>query len=377
MNKLIFVGYLLLLFGFTIFSYVFVDPNFLYLNNPFKNYQFDHRAIVTILYITFITLFFIFYFLFIKFYTENNLTVRNIKWLIGLTVVFLLFSYSAMLSHDIFNYVATAKVTYSYKENPYIVMPIEFVGDPILRFTHAANKIALYGPLWILLTSVPYAVGLGNYLVTMFVFKIFIAAFYIATVWLVQKISNNWLTIIIFALNPLVIVETLVGNHNDIVMIFFALLAIHLIYSKKIFFGGLFLFLSIFIKYSTIFLLPVMVYVVWKQGSGKKTSWGKVTLLSTAAMFTIFLLSPFREEIYPWYFIWPFTFVIFQFKKKLFLYGMIALSFGLMFRYIPFMFLRTHFGPTPVIKSFVTFAPLVALLLYYFWKKRWQKILSH
>ena len=183
---------------------------------------------------------------------------------------------------------------------------------------------------------------------------------------------------LLFALNPLVVIETLLSAHNDIVMMFLVLLAFYFLHSKRVVLGVVFFTLSVLIKYATVFLVPVFFYILWQKQEGKKITWKNTTFLSMAAMSVVFLLSPLREEIYPWYFIWPFTFTVFHFKKKFFLYSMIAISFSLMLRYVPFMLLRTHFAPTPLIKLIVTFVPLAIVLLYYLiWQKRWQKIFSH
>ena len=41
-------------------------------------------------------------------------------------------------------------------------MPIEIPNEPYLAFTRAANKTALYGPVWILLTAIPHLLGQGD-----------------------------------------------------------------------------------------------------------------------------------------------------------------------------------------------------------------------
>ena len=90
-------------------------------------------------------------------------------------------------------------------------------------------------------------------------------------------------------------------------------------------------------------------------------------------MLVAFFLSPLREEIYPWYAIWflPFSFLVPN--KKLLLYISIAFSFGLMFRYVPFIFSGTHAGITPTVKSIVTFVPSCLILFYFLIKKKLGK----
>jgi hypothetical protein len=298
-------------------------------------------------------------------------------WLICVTVILLLFSYPAMLSYDIFNYIATAKVLFFYHENPYIIMPIEFTKDLLLSFTHAANKIALYGPVWIILSVVPYCMGFGQFLLILLNLKLFTVLFYVGTTYLVWKISKNIFSVVLFSLNPLIIIEILVSGHNDIVMIFFALLSFFLLMKKRIIVAFFFLFLAILIKYATLFLIPVFFYTVWKLFKKQKVDWEKIYIASSLSMFVIFLLSPLREEIYPWYAIWFLPFVSLVHKSKMLLYIALAFSFGLLLRYVPFMLFGTHFGLTPFLKTAVTFIPVFFVLIYIFFKdKLWLKIFS-
>lgn len=280
-----------------------------------------------------------------------------------------LFSYSAMLSSDIFNYLTTAKVLLKYHENPYIVMPIEFPNDSNLLFTHAANKIALYGPVWIALSSVPYFLGFGNVLLTLLNFKILAVLFYLGLIWVIFKLTRSNLSIILFALNPLIIIETLVGNHNDVAMMFFALFAFFLLKRKLILLACLFLIFSILIKYATVFLLPVFFVAAYKSHKGEKINWDKMYLYSWFSMVIIFFLSFLRVEIYPWYALWFLVFAFLIPQRKFVLYTSIALTFSLLLRYIPFMLLGTHFGATPITKSVLTFTPVILVLIYGYFKK--------
>ena len=265
------------------------------------------------------------------------------------------------MSYDIFNYITTAKVTFHYQENPYIVFPIEFVNDPYILFTRAANKTALYGPFWILLSAVPHFAGLSNFVLTLFSFKAFIALFYIGTVYLLQKIDRN--AVLFFALNPLVIIETLVSAHNDIVMIFFALLAFYFIKTKKLF--SIFALIgSILIKVGTIFLVPVYLLTLLNKVKGEK-----VYIYATISMFFVFLLSPLREELYPWYAIWFLAFVSLIPGREKMKELLIFFSLGLMLRYIPYMWSGNYFGATPLVRNLLMVIPPI-LYLFSLWLKR-------
>lgn len=378
MKKFAISLYAIFLLLFSVFSYAFIDPNLSYLKNIYSDFAFSNRFLTTIFYILFIFIYFIFYGLFLWLWVRKILHVKDIFLLIGLTVGILLFSYPAMLSYDIFNYILTAKVTFFYHENPYIVMPIEFTGEPLLSFTHAANKIALYGPLWILLTGIPYLLGLGNFIVILFNFKLLAEIFYLLTLFVIWKLSKNILSVIIFGLNPLVIIETLISSHNDMAMMFLVISSILLLKNKKVLLGISLFAMSILIKYVSLILLPIFIFIVTYTLIKKKINWEKIYYFSALLMMLVFLLSATREEIYPWYAIWFLSFIsLIHVKEKTFLYVSLVFSFSLLLRYIPFMFLGTYSNPTPGIKIFLTFVPIFVVLIYMFLRsKLWLRIFS-
>lgn len=277
---------------------------------------------------------------------KKGMLSATIIWLlIFLTIVLLSFSYPAF-SNDIFNYIATAKMTFFYRENPYIVMPIDIPNEPMLAFLHAANKVALYGPVWILLSAIPYVLGMGNLLATMWAFKLFVAGWYLflcALIW-IESGRKPW-ALAFFGLNPLVTISTLVDGHNDVVMMGFALLSLIAVKRRRVFVGTLLLLASIFIKGATVFLLPVLL--------APKRTW----YWASMAMYAMVLLSPIREEIYAWYFIWPLPFLALAEKQTLLHAASYGFSFGLMLRVAPFLYTRSWAGITPIIKKIVTFVP--------------------
>ncbi len=367
---MIFGIYSLILILFTVFTWSLVE-----LSLPFKtwfspyNFIYSQRGFVSGIYVFFVILLFIFYFYLLS--RWKNFSKKTILIFILLTAVILIFSYPGSFSYDIFNYIATAKVSFLYKENPYIVMPIEVINEPMLQFMHASNKIALYGPIWITMTSIPYFFGFNNLLITTMVFKIFVASFYFGLSFLIWKISEkNLQSVVFFALNPLVILETFVSGHNDVVMMFFALFAFYLLRKRRFIFSFLAIAVSILIKYATVLLIPVYLYVAFLIIRKKKPMWNSIWFWSVVVMYIAFLLSPLREEIYSWYLIWPLTFVALLPKDSIIAFISIGFSFGLVFRVLPFLYTREWGGITPTIKKITTFLPPALFGLIYEIQKR-------
>lgn len=364
-------GYIFLLLLLVGFSWGFVDANLPFATLPWLyRLVYHERGLATLIYSFIILALFGFYLTILRLVKKQKLTARQLWLWLAVTVIILLFSYPAF-SNDVFNYIATAKVTFFYQENPYLVMPIEIPNEPMLKYLHAANKVALYGPAWIILTGVPHLLGRGNILASIFTFKIFVALFYAATAYLIWRISqfNLW-SLAFFAFNPLVVVETLVSGHNDVVMMFWALFAFFWVRRKRFFLALIFLLISVLIKLATLFLLPVFTYLIYLNFKRLKVNWPRIWRWSALAMYLIFLLSPLREEIYAWYLIWPLTFVALIGRASFLSYVSLGFSLGLMFRFAPFIYTRNWGGITPLVKKLVTIiTPLFTGILYAFRKK--------
>lgn len=355
-----------------VYSFAFVDPNLTLSTYPwYQSFQsilsvflYSKRMLSGMIFGALLGLFFILYLISLRAVSSDKNKNILLTRLIGI-VILLTFSFPAF-SYDIFNYILTAKVAFYYHENPYIVMPIEILNEPALAYTRAANKVALYGPTWILFTWLPHVLGIGNVWLTIVSFKLLVAAFYLVAVWLIYRLTKNAWQTAFFALNPLVINEVLVSSHNDVVMMALALSGLVLArkkgLSKKIFGWG-FWILSVFVKGVTVVLAPLLL-VRWPLE--------KLTKAAFLILFGVFLLSPFREELYPWYALWFLTFAaLIPRERGKFIHGFcIALSLGLELRHLPYILTREYGGSGPMWQLILTAAPV---LLFILWRLiRWR-----
>jgi hypothetical protein len=272
------------------------------------------------------------------------------------------------LSYDEFNYIATAKVAFTWHENPYVVMPIEISNDSNLCFTRAANKVALYGPTWLLLSWIPHTLGMGNIWQTIIAFKFMNALWYIGFCYLIWRVTKNIKNVIFFSLNPLILIETLVSGHNDLIMMVLASGGL-LLWQKKEWmnrFIGLFIFiLSIFIKGATVVIIPLLFF-------RKLTQERLMFLASCLLLLVFFTIAPIREELYPWYAVWFFSVAAFlpYPKYSLFWQFCIALSLGLELRHVPYMAMGYYEGPGPLLRTGLTIIPPFIWCVWMCWKKR-------
>ncbi len=356
--------FFLILFVLSIFSYGFIDPNltlftnrfFLHIQEPLKNFAYHQRPFATIFFFILLIGLFACYGIFLKNGKKIFTSWKHICVVLVASGVILAFSYPA-LTYDLFNYVMTAKVAFAYHENPYIVMPVEIPNDPNLAFTRAANKVALYGPVWILITAIPHVVGGGDVWATLIAFKLLNAAVYVGFSYFIWRLTKNLTNVIFFALNPLVLIEVLMNGHNDIYMMAFALFGLFLWYQKRIMrkiVGVILLAASWFVKEATVVLAPLLFF--------RNVSFERMLVYAyifLAAVF--FIVAPIREELYPWYAVWLVaTAALLPFASHRYLWGFtIVLSFALELRNLPYMWMGYYEGPGPALRSGLTVIPLV------------------
>lgn len=164
----------------------------------------------------------------------KNTGIWYVMWagaiLIGLTFVFT----PTMLSHDIFVYADYGHTIVAYGGNPYFVPPGVLSRDVLTQLDDWRMYITAYGPLWLDICSF-LALLLGNvpwhYI---FAFRLLGLAAHLLNILLVILILRRagctrgtilfgaWL----YAMNPLVLLESSFGAHNDILMATFLLLGI-------------------------------------------------------------------------------------------------------------------------------------------------------
>lgn len=322
----------------------------------FQHIGYFDRPLSTGIYVGILVVFFALYIITLIALHKKRLTTKDVWLIIGTVVVGTVLSYPAF-SYDLFNHMFTAKTVLIYHKNPYEVLPLQFAGfDPWLSFMHWTHVKSIYSPLWILATLPPYFFGFGYLLLILWNFKILLAAAYVLAVWSIGKIlmqdkhDRSMLGIAIFALNPLVIIESLVSAHNDIMMMALAVLAIYLFGKKGKVVSLFVLSLSIATKIMTVCLLPVW-FFGWKR-------W-----MSLVAMCIGLLAFLTQREVMSWYFLWIIPFI--ALLPDLWMLTIISsgVSLGLLLRYAPFLYYGHWNDPVPVMKPWLTYVPIVVSII--------------
>ncbi len=150
----------------------------------------------------------------------------------GVTLVLL----PSLPSDDVFSYILYGRIGAVHHANPLIAAPSAFPHDPFLLLVFWRGVLAVYGPVWLLLSGAVtlIAEGLGGALATyVLLFKLLGLLAHLANAALIWAIlgllapRRRLLGTLLYAWNPLCLLEFCASAHNDAVLLTFALLGVY------------------------------------------------------------------------------------------------------------------------------------------------------
>ena len=226
-----------------------------------------------------------------------TLTIFIFASLFAITLIFMY----PVTAVDMFNYFFSGRIFVHYHQNPLVVAPYQFSDDP-LSWTALAywGAPAPYGPLWILLSAIPNLLGGDNLLLNLILLKVEMVIFYLLSALLIYRILTEIKPeyrnagLFLFAWSPLILFEGIGNGHNDMAMIFFILLGIYAIVQGRTSLGFAALIASVFIKYTSVLIIPFFLLFLVRQvtGTRERTFFlGKAALITAAV--TLVLYAPF------------------------------------------------------------------------------------
>lgn len=186
-------------------------------------------------------------------------------WAVYLPPVFFVFSLLAIYppgGWDLFLYISQGRIYTEHHLNPFIVPPQDAPTDAFFPYSSWWPYPSTYGPAWQMIASLVSIIGGQNLWLSMLLFKIAVSVFFIGSAVLVHLILDRHrpearlLGVFLLAWNPLVLFETAGNGHNDIVMVFFALLALYYLAQRRHLWSIPLLTISALVKYSSGLLLP-------------------------------------------------------------------------------------------------------------------------
>ncbi len=314
--------YFLVLGSLLIYSYALVDPNITFINHPlwtsFRNVMvqlgYYNRPASTAIFVVISALLTYLHIRLVKDYDENPVKLAVI------TAGILLFSYP-FLSRDLFNYMFDARILTVHNANPYLHAALDFPSDQWLRFMHWTHRPYPYGPTFLPLTLIPSFLAGGKFILSFLFFKLMYATVYVWSVYMLTKIKRSYG--LFFATSPLIIMEGLVNNHNDLIAVMFAIMGLYYASNK------LLSFLSFVSSAGIKFITAPALLLFTKTKSQKEYGY-----LVGALLTALILYISYTGEIQQWYFL-NFLILIpflFSYIKNTYIF-----AFGLLLSYYPFI----------------------------------------
>lgn len=254
--------------------------------------------------IIFIALILVFTLLYIKIIKNEKEIFKNKKnIMIYISLISIIFmAILPFLSSDIFYYMGDSWLASKYHENPYYTSVDELqkkgINDEILENTGYWSKTtSIYGPLFNSISIAIVTLSFGNVTLALLVYKIIALIFHLLNTNIIYKITKSKKYMLIYGLNPLVLIELLSNVHNDVYLLFFILLAIYFFIRKKnIWIATIFLGLSVAIKYSTVLLIPfILLYYFRKEKFWKKLFYCFLSGIGIVSIVVILYLPYFRD----------------------------------------------------------------------------------
>lgn len=357
-----------------IYSYSQVDlnltlssqPAYLKFQNFMTNLGYYQRPLSAAIFLLTVSLIFFLYTRLVRLLQKET----KFYWSDLLAVIVLIYTIAFLcypaFSYDIFNYIFDIRIVTKYGLSPYFFRALDFPDDPWTRFMRWTHRYYPYGPVWLALTIVPSYLGQGKFVSTLLFFKLFFIAAAIGNILFVYaiahelKLRNSLAVAAFFALNPLVVIESVVSPHNEVFLLLLALAALYSLFKNKKIVSVFLLLLSIGVKFVTISFIPVYLLKVLKP----KTS--SILMLKIALISSIILLMPvvYFREMYAWYFVPILALASFFSHKPVIFWTSLGLSIGTTLRYAPYFYFGHWNYPVPLINtgltaSFIVFGMMV------------------
>ena len=256
--------------GFIIASLFFAMPSIIYLLQkgtvlqfgPYFQFLYElpvSRMSQTFLYLVILAILSILYFVIIK--RRENIFQNNKKMFIFIILIAIIFTFVLpFASSDIFYYLGIGRLDSTYHQNPYYTTIKEFVDqgentkylqtDTVLEQGYIndwSGTTVVYGAVWTLICKIIATFSFGNINVGLFLFKLVNVIIHITNCILIYKITNKKIFVLLYGLNPLILIEGIAEVHNDLKV------------------AVVFLALATAIKYFAILLLPFMILYYFRQ----------------------------------------------------------------------------------------------------------------
>lgn len=189
-----------------------------------------------------------------------------------------------VFSLDIFYYMNADRIWSVYRENPFVVPPLQGAHDPFFPYNAWGHYPLPYGPLWPWITQVTSFFGGGAIYGTLLAFKGLSVLGYLLCLpilgWALTAVrpERRLTGLCIFAWNPLVLLELAGGGHNDAIALVPAALALGLWARRRTVGSALAATISFLVKATVSVAIPALLWPGFLRAVGQRrvTRWALV-----------------------------------------------------------------------------------------------------
>lgn len=187
----------------------------------------------------------------------------------------------SMLSGDLYSYVFYGRMLVVHGGNPYLEVPAQYASDPYYSAVFWKFAPSFYGPLWTVASGGLAGLAGENVGLAVLLFKGVAAGSALGTAFLIAMLLERRLPrsaavgTLLFAWNPLLVIEAGLGGHNDAVMVLFIVLGLAFATTRRPVLAVAALILAGLIKYVALMFLPLLgLYIARRQGWRERALFG-------------------------------------------------------------------------------------------------------
>lgn len=203
---------------------------------------------------------------------------------------------------DVFEYIAYARILVHHGANPHVFRPMDFPGDPLMRYSAWPHITSPYGPLWTYLSGVIGLLSRSSLLTYLLLFKALALVVHLLNSLLIYASLTRWRPsyalagTLLYAWNPLVLYESAAGGHNDGLVMSFILLAVYLFVRGRFALAIPVAALCGVVKMPLAVAVPLFAVGGWRALSGQGKRVARIGLgLAAAVALVVVLHAPLWE----------------------------------------------------------------------------------
>ncbi len=261
----------------------------------------------TLMYVLIIAFAFWFYFKVVNGkWIKSQSARRIVLWSLVLHSVVII-SYPA-LSTDVFDYILQNRVKFVYQENLWVMPIISYPNDQMINLGSWQRVASVYGPTHHFFAAGAQIIGGSDLFGNILMFKEIAVIFSLITTMMLSHLiqEDKMRKLALFAMNPLLIIETAGNAHNDIIMVAFMIAALIAFKRKRFVIVGALLSLSTQVKLYGVVLTPFLLILLMRKKEYGHAALTLIGLLVTT-MIGVAVMGPQAVANYQHLMKWVFT----------------------------------------------------------------------